>query len=281
MSIIIIGKFKFIYVAVLHNLTPFTYFETNLIMLKLNLSIFRTIRQFLIEKDIDIVWYVFLKGGKVKQMDKIPFIAVEGPIGVGKTSLSKKINEHFNFHLLKEIVEENPFLGKFYDDIDEWSFQTEMFFLCNRYKQLEDINEKFLKVGKPVVSDYHISKNMIFAKRTLKDSQFQKYSEIFDILTADMPMPNVMVYLHASLDTLLERIEKRGREIEQNIQASYLQQLSDDYEAFMNEFEEKYPNIPLIRLNGDDLDFVQNENDLTNILTLIEKSLRETEVFSS
>ncbi len=214
-------------------------------------------------------------------MGNVPFIAVEGPIGVGKTSLSKKINEHFRFSLLKEIVEENPFLGKFYDDIEEWSFQTEMFFLCNRYKQLEDINEKFLKKGKPVVSDYHIAKNMIFAKRTLKDDQFQKYSEIYKILTKDMPMPNVMVYLHASLDTLLARIEKRGREVEQNIQASYLQQLSDDYEVFMNEFEKTHPEVPLIRLNGDHLDFVEHEKDLKQVLELIETSLKEREVFSS
>jgi deoxyguanosine kinase len=214
-------------------------------------------------------------------MGKIPFIAVEGPIGVGKTSLSNIIHEHFQFALLKEIVEENPFLGKFYDDIDEWSFQTEMFFLCNRYKQLEDIDKKYLQQGKPVVSDYHIAKNMIFAKRTLKADQFDKYQKIYQILTADMPMPNIVIYLHASLDTLLERIQIRGRDIEQNIQGSYLQQLSFDYEDFMAEFEKNYPGIPLIRFNGDELDFVNNEEDLQTILQTIEKSLQETEVFSS
>ncbi len=150
-------------------------------------------------------------------MTHVPFIAVEGPIGVGKTSLSKKIAEHFDLYLLKEIVEENPFLGKFYDDIDAWSFQTEMFFLCNRFKQLEDTEKDFLNQKKPVVSDYHIMKNMIFAKRTLKNHQLDKYEQIYHILTKDMPLPNVMIYLDASLDTLLERIELRNRQVEENI----------------------------------------------------------------
>ncbi|SEQ08056.1 deoxynucleoside kinase [Piscibacillus halophilus] len=208
----------------------------------------------------------------------VPFIAVEGPIGVGKTSLSNKIAQHFYFHLLKEIVEENPFLGKFYDNIEEWSFQTEMFFLCNRYKQLEDIEKHYLKQDKPVVSDYHIYKNMIFAKRTLNADQFYKYEQIFHILTNDMPKPNVMIYLHASLDTLLERIRKRGREVEKNIQPEYLKQLSKDYDQFMNEFEANNPDIPVIRLNGDNLDFIKHQEDLDHILSVVEKHIHKGEV---
>ena len=94
-------------------------------------------------------------------MRNTPFITVEGPIGVGKTTLSKAISEHFQYKILREIVDENPFLGKFYEDIDEWSFQTEMFFLCNRYKQLEDIETKYLNQQKPVVADYHIFKKIV------------------------------------------------------------------------------------------------------------------------
>ncbi|QHT45066.1 deoxynucleoside kinase [Bacillus sp. SB49] len=211
-------------------------------------------------------------------MGDLPFISVEGPIGVGKTSLSKKLAAQFDFHLLKEIVEENPFLGKFYDDIEEWSFQTEMFFLCNRFKQLEDIERKYLQLGKPVIADYHISKNMIFARRTLREDQFDKYARIFDILTHDMPKPNMVVYLHASLDTLMDRIRMRNRDVEANIQPSYLEQLSKDYDAFMQHFERENPDIPVIRLNGDKLDFVKRQDDLDQIVGLVEQHLNKGEV---
>lgn len=215
--------------------------------------------------------YVTVIGGIA--MAEVPFIAIEGPIGIGKTSLAKKLSSHFDFHLLKEIVEENPFLGKFYNDIDEWSFQTEMFFLCNRYKQLEDIEKKYLNSSKPVIADYHISKNMIFAKRTLQQDKFEKYEQIYQILTADMPVPNMLIYLNASLDTILERIRMRGRDIEQNIKTSYLEQLAHDYEDFMNEFELLHPEIPVIRINGDTTDFVHYQDDLDNIIKMVNNHL--------
>jgi deoxyguanosine kinase len=202
-----------------------------------------------------------------------PFITVEGPIGVGKTSLAKAISEHFQFALLKEIVDENPFLGKFYDNIEEWSFQTEMFFLCNRYKQLGDINTQYLANNKAVVADYHILKNLVFAERTLSPAEFQKYVKIYDILTNDMPRPNVIIYLHASLETLLQRIRLRGREIEKNISPLYLEQLSIDYENAMNLFTEQHPDIPVLRFSGDDLDFVKNKEDLSQILDSLSLSL--------
>ncbi|WP_077329873.1 deoxynucleoside kinase [Virgibacillus siamensis] len=213
-------------------------------------------------------------------MSKVPFIAIEGPIGIGKTSLAKKLSVHFDFHLLKEIVEENPFLGKFYDDIDEWSFQTEMFFLCNRYKQLEDIERKYLKKNRAVIADYHISKNMIFAKRTLQADKFKKYEQIYHILTKDMPVPNMMIYLHASLDTILKRIRMRGRDIEQNIKPSYLAQLAKDYEDYMNEFELLHPEIPVIRINGDQTDFVKHQDDLNAIIQQVEQQLNNHQVIS-
>ncbi|MBM6616658.1 deoxynucleoside kinase [Bacillus suaedaesalsae] len=207
-------------------------------------------------------------------MNQTPFITVEGPIGVGKTSLAKEIANRFQYHLLKEIVEENPFLGKFYTDIEEWSFQTEMFFLCNRYKQLEDIHTKFLSQSQPVVADYHIMKNIIFAERTLNDYQFQKYQQIYDILTRDMPTPNVIIYLRANLDTLLYRVAKRGREIEKQMSASYLQQLLEDYDRAMEYFKLANPHIPILTFNGDDLDFVMNKEDLENILSTVELTVK-------
>ncbi|PWN17625.1 deoxynucleoside kinase [Bacillus thuringiensis] len=206
-------------------------------------------------------------------MTGVPFITVEGPIGVGKTSLAKEISTHMQLHLLKEIVDENPFLGKFYEDIDEWSFQTEMFFLCNRYKQLEDINIKYLNQRKPVVADYHIFKNLIFASRTLKDSQYDKYMQIYRILTQDMPVPNVIVYLTASLETLQKRIAMRGREFEKNMDPNYLLQLTRDYETAMDAFKKDHPEIPVLKFNGDDMDFVKNPDDLNVILSALQNTL--------
>ncbi|KAB2328183.1 deoxynucleoside kinase [Cytobacillus depressus] len=206
-------------------------------------------------------------------MGATPFITVEGPIGVGKTSLAKAISDHFQFALLKEIVDENPFLGKFYENIEEWSFQTEMFFLCNRYKQLTDIHNHFIKNNKPVVADYHILKNLIFAGRSLNAEEYKKYLSIYDILTVDMPKPNVVIYLHASLETLLNRIKRRGREIEKNISPLYLEQLSIDYDKAISEFEVQHPEVTVLRFNGDDLDFVKNQADLQFMIDTLSKTL--------
>lgn len=205
----------------------------------------------------------------------VPFVTVEGPIGVGKTSLSKEIAAAFNYHLLKEIVDENPFLNKFYENIEEWSFQTEMFFLCNRYKQLSDIKSFRLTHDKPVVADYHIFKNLIFAKRTLASTEYDKYEQIYKILTKDMPVPNVVVYLHASVDTLMKRIAMRGREFEKMISRDYMEQLVADYHSFIEHFEKMHPEIPIIRFNGDQLDFVKNPNDLTHVLQTINDTLQQ------
>ncbi|MBB4827096.1 deoxyguanosine kinase [Sporosarcina luteola] len=205
----------------------------------------------------------------------VPFITVEGPIGVGKTTLSKAVADKFQFHQLGEIVNENPFLDKFYENIEEWSFQTEMFFLCNRYKQLNDIQKQFLQQQRPVVADYHIFKNLIFARRTLSHEEYAKYEEIYHILTRDMPVPNVIVYLHASLDTLMKRIALRGREFERLIEPSYLERLSEDYEHFIADFEKTHPDIPVLRFNGDEIDFVSHEDDLQFILGQVEKTIQK------
>ncbi|MPQ27435.1 deoxynucleoside kinase [Bacillus paralicheniformis] len=192
-------------------------------------------------------------------MNTAPFIAVEGPIGAGKTTLASMLSEKLSLSLVKEIVEENPFLDKFYDDKDEWSFQLEMFFLCNRYKQLEDTDKTYLQHHMPVVSDYHIYKNLIFAEQTLEGKKLEKYRKIYHLLTEDLPKPNVIIYIKASLPTLLERIKKRGRPFEQEMDKQYLEQLINDYEAAIKQFKESDPPIPVIEISGDQEDFVVSE----------------------
>jgi deoxyguanosine kinase len=150
-----------------------------------------------------------------------------------------------------------------------------MFFLCNRFKQLGDIDNHYLSKNQSVVADYHIFKNLIFAQRTLKDDEYQKYYRIYQILTEDMPKPNVIIYLHASLDTLLKRIEMRGREIEKKISPLYLEQLSLDYEEAISSFERQHPEIPVLRFNGDEVDFVKNKEDLQYIIEKLSLSLKQ------
>ncbi|MBS4201443.1 deoxynucleoside kinase [Bacillus sp. FJAT-49732] len=203
-------------------------------------------------------------------MERIPFIAVEGPIGVGKTSLASTISKQFGYYFLQEIVEENPFLHKFYENINEWAFQTEMFFLCNRYKQLSDMEKDYLRVGRPVVADYHILKNIIFAKRTLNPNQYQKYEQIYHILTHDFAKPNLIIYLTADINILMDRIKKRGRHFEHNMDPFYLQQLSVDYEEFM----EKFP-APVLRIDVTDIDFVGNPDDLKTIFSFMQPAIEK------
>ncbi|MFW0760629.1 deoxynucleoside kinase [Staphylococcus cohnii] len=195
---------------------------------------------------------------------KKQFIAVEGPIGVGKSSLAHKLSQTFNYYEEKEIVNENPFLSDFYEDISKWSFQTEMFFLCNRYKQFQDLEA----IHTGIVSDYHIYKNKIFANNTLTPSEFDKFSRIYDILTEDLEMPNVIIFLDADLEILKKRITLRNRSFEHQIEDDYLLNLKRDYNAYYRSL--KADGESVIRIDTTDLDFMKQENDYNYILNLVQ-----------
>ncbi|UPK44810.1 MULTISPECIES: deoxynucleoside kinase [Paenibacillus] len=204
-------------------------------------------------------------------MKPAPFIAVEGPIGAGKTTLATMLSQELNLPLVKEIVEENPFLASFYQDIDEWSFQLEMFFLCNRFKQLEDTGVHYIKQNTPVISDYHIYKNMIFAERTLKGSKRDKYRQIYHLLTDDLPKPNLVLYIEAELDTLMYRINKRGRSFEQDMDPAYMEQLIADYKTGMAYLADS-PNPPMIiKVNAEQLDFVEHPEHFKQIVKQVKE----------
>lgn len=200
-----------------------------------------------------------------------PFIAIEGPIGVGKSSLAHKLSQTLNYYEEKEIIDENPFLSDFYDDISKWSFQTEMFFLCNRYKQAKDIAE----MTQGVVSDYHIYKNKLFARNTLDDVEFDKFNRIFDILTEDIEMPNMIIFLDADLNILKKRIAKRNRSFEHQIEDNYLLNLKRDYLTLYEALKQEGANVVLI--NTSDIDFVNNEADYQNILEQIKPMIGDSE----
>ncbi|BBA74620.1 deoxynucleoside kinase [Bacillus amyloliquefaciens] len=207
-------------------------------------------------------------------MNRAPFIAVEGPIGAGKTTLATMLSKELGFPMINEIVEDNPYLDKFYDNIEEWSFQLEMFFLCHRYKQLEDTDRDYLKQGQPVLSDYHIYKNVIFAERTLHGQKLEKYKQIYHLLTHDLPKPNIIVYIKASLPTLLQRIEKRGRPFEKNIEHQYLERLIADYDTAIRQLQEEDPDISVLTIDGDTEDFVLNKTDYERIARQVKELIK-------
>lgn len=195
-------------------------------------------------------------------MDK-PFIAIEGPIGVGKSSLAHKLSQSYHFYEAKEIVGENPFLSDFYEDISKWSFQTEMFFLCHRYKDYQDLGTKH----QGIVADYHIYKNKIFAKNTLSPQEFDKFSRIYTILTEDLKMPDYIVFLDADLFRLKERIKTRNRDFEIHIEDDYLLNLKADYLAYYESLRDSGHHV--LRIDTTHLDFVNNPTDYKTILEQI------------
>lgn len=207
-------------------------------------------------------------------MKHAPFIAVEGPIGAGKTTLASMLAEELNLPIIKEIVDENPFLAKFYQNMDDWSFQLEMFFLCNRYKRLEDTVTQYIDKGKPVISDYHIYKNLIFGERTLKGTKREKYRQIYHVLTDDLPKPNIILYIKADLDTLLKRIAKRGRPFEGDMDTAYLQQLIEDYDDAMASLAIQEPSTVIITIDGNAVDFVENPEHFVEIASHLKELMK-------
>lgn len=205
------------------------------------------------------------------------FIAIEGPIGAGKTTLANLLNEHFGYTLLREIVEENPFLSKFYTDIKEYALQTEAFFLFNRVKQLEEVQKNVLSKSQGVVSDYHIIKNLIFAGITLDNNQFHRYKQVYNIFVNDLPQPDIVIYLNSNVDTLMKRIATRDRSFEREMDRNYIENLSNEYKYYFNplsikhNFTGKQPII--IEIDNSNLDFLNNMKDREFIINKVKEAI--------
>ena len=189
------------------------------------------------------------------------YIVVEGPIGVGKTTLATKLAKTFNTDLMLELAAENPFLPRFYSDPKSVALPTQLFFLFQRAKQIETLRQT--DMFKPVqVSDFLIDKDKLFASITLDDDELALYHQVYDRLTLNAPSPDLVIYLQAPIDTLMQRIFERGHDFERPINRSYLKQVSDAY----IEFFYHYNNSPLLIVNTNDFDLSGNERDYELLL---------------
>ncbi len=188
------------------------------------------------------------------------YIAIEGVIGAGKTMLARKLKDRLNAEFVLEQFETNPFLENFYSDRKRFAFQTQMFFLINRYKQQEVLNQGNL-FTEYLVADYIFEKDRIFAHLNLSGEEIKLYESIFPLLSRTLRKPDLVVYLQSSVDRLMYNIKKRSRKIERNITRSYIEELSESY----NHFFFRYTQTPLLIVNSTEIDFVKNEHDFDEL----------------
>ncbi|MGV6807426.1 MAG: deoxynucleoside kinase [bacterium] len=184
------------------------------------------------------------------------YIAVEGPIGVGKTTLAKRLADLFNYETLLEQPDDNPFLERFYRDPKTSALPTQLYFLFQRSRQIQQLRQG--DIFQPVrVADFLIEKDPLFARVTLDDDEFQLYQQVYQHLTIDAPTPDLVIYLQSPVDVLLDRIETRGNDFERKIQADYLRALNDAYTQFFY----YYDDAPLLIVNASEVNFVNSDRD--------------------
>ncbi len=195
------------------------------------------------------------------------YIVIEGPIGVGKTSLAKRLAEDFGGELLLEGAEENPFLERFYRNPRHAALPTQLFFLFQRAQQIQELRQSDMFA--PVrVADFILEKDRLFAQLTLDDDELQLYEQVYDNITVDAPQPDLVIYLQAPVDVLLNRVQKRGRDYERFIETNYLERLVEAYTRFFYH----YSATPLLIVNAADIDLVNNDQDYQLLLDRLAKT---------
>ncbi|UQD55125.1 2-amino-4-hydroxy-6-hydroxymethyldihydropteridine diphosphokinase [Flavobacterium sp. K5-23] len=203
-------------------------------------------------------------------LEQFNYIAFEGNIGAGKTTLTTKIAEDFNAKTVLERFADNPFLPKFYKDQNRYAFPLEMSFLADRYQQLSDDLAQFDLFKDFLVADYHIFKSLIFAKITLAEDEYRLYRNLFDIIYREMPKPDLYIYLYQNSERLLQNIKKRGRSYEQEIPAEYLNKINSGYLDYIKSQTE----LNVLIIDVSDKDFVKNQEDYVFVLEEIKKKIR-------
>ena len=204
-------------------------------------------------------------------LEQFNYVAFEGNIGAGKTTLATKIAEDFNAKTVLERFADNPFLPKFYKDQNRYAFPLEMSFLADRYQQLSDDLAQFDLFKDFIVADYHIFKSLIFAKITLAEDEYRLYRNLFDIIYKEMPKPDLYIYLYQNSDRLLQNIKKRGRSYEQEIPADYLEKINSGYLDYIKSQTE----LNVLIIDVSDRDFVKNQEDYLFVLEEIQKKISE------
>ncbi|HIF83722.1 MAG TPA: deoxynucleoside kinase [Candidatus Marinimicrobia bacterium] len=208
-------------------------------------------------------------------MRNLYYIAIEGPIGVGKTSLANLMSKELSARLVREEFDENPFLPDFYKDPERFAFQTQLFFLLQRYRQQQELRQVDM-FQKLLVTDYMFVKDRLFASLNLSEKEMQLYDTVANLLERNIIKPDLVIYLQADTDTLMKNIAQRGREMETDITYEYIDALSQVY----TEYFFRYQDTPLVIINTNNIDFVHNEDDLKEVIKYIRQPVSGTKFFN-
>jgi len=203
------------------------------------------------------------------------YIAIEGPIGVGKTSLANLMSKELGARLVLEEFQENPFLPDFYKDPERYAFQTQLFFLLQRYRQQQELRQVDM-FQNLLVTDYMFVKDRLFASLNLNEKEMQLYDTVANLLERNIIKPDMVIYLQADTDTLMKNIAQRAREMETDITYEYIDALSQVY----TEYFFRYQDTPLVIINTNNIDFVHNEDDLKEVIKYIRQPVSGTKFFN-
>jgi deoxyadenosine/deoxycytidine kinase len=208
-------------------------------------------------------------------MRNLYYIAIEGPIGVGKTSLAKLLAKKLDARTILEQFEENPFLTDFYDDPERFAFQTQLFFLLQRYQQQQELKQVDI-FHNLLVTDYMFVKDRLFASLNLNEKEMALYETVMNLLERNVINPDLVIYLQADTDTLLKNISRRKRSFEKNMSRDYIDALNQVY----NEYFFRYQDSPLLIINTNNIDFVNKKKDLEEIINVVRQPITGTKFFN-